>query len=158
TRPACTRPKSDERIAQRRSLKTHRRARARRRAPRLPGDTTLTRALYARLPFTLTRAQQRVIAEIRRDLAKAEPMQRLLQCDVGCGKTIVAALAALQAIESGRQVAFMAPTEILAEQHFRKLSIWLAGLGTDIVWLSGSLPAKIRRKATERMASGEAPF
>src|SRR5438094_1280776 len=85
-------------------------------------------------------------------------MQRRLQGAVGSGKTIVAALAALQAIESGRQVAFMAPTEILAEQHFRKLSIWLAGLGTDIVWLSGSLPAKIRRKATERMASGEAPF
>jgi len=85
-------------------------------------------------------------------------MQRLLQGDVGSGKTIVAALAALQAIESGRQVAFMAPTELLAEQHFRKLSAWLEGVGVDLVWLSGSLPAKARRLATERLASGAAPF
>src|SRR6266545_3945255 len=127
TLPPWTRLKFDELIAQQLSLKIHRRARARRRAPRLPGDTTLTRALYARLPFTLTRAQRRVSAEIRRDLAKGEPMQRLLQGDVGSGKTVVAALAALQAIESGYQVAFMAPTEILAEQHYRKLAAWLDG-------------------------------
>ncbi len=140
------------------SLKIHRRARARRRAPRLPGDTTLTRALYARLPFTLTRAQQRVIAEIRRDLAKAEPMQRLLQGDVGSGKTVVAALAALQAIESGYQVAFMAPTEILAEQHYRKLAAWLDGLPLKIAWLSGGLPAKTKRQAKAAIESGEAQF
>ena len=82
-------------------------------------------------------------------------MQRLLQGDVGSGKTIVAALAALQAIESGKQVAFMAPTEILAEQHFRKLQRWLDGIGIEIAWLSGSLPAKQRRKAQEALASGE---
>ena len=128
THPAWTRLKFDELLAQQLSLKMHRRARARRKAPRLPGDGSLTRELLARLPFTLTRAQQRVIAEIRRDLARAEPMQRLLQGDVGSGKTIVAALAALQAIESGYQVAFMAPTEILAEQHYRKLAAWLDGL------------------------------
>ncbi|HEY3555430.1 MAG TPA: ATP-dependent DNA helicase RecG, partial [Casimicrobiaceae bacterium] len=95
---------------------------------------------------------------ISHDLKRAMPMQRLLQGDVGSGKTAVAALAALQAIESGKQVAFMAPTEILAEQHFRKLSSWLSGVGIDIVWLSGSLPAKQRRKALEKLASGEAPF
>jgi ATP-dependent DNA helicase RecG len=156
--PAWTRLKFDELIAQQLSLKIHRRARARRRAPRLPGDTTLTRALYARLPFTLTRAQQRVIAEIRRDLAKGEPMQRLLQGDVGSGKTVVAALAALQAIESGFQVAFMAPTEILAEQHYRKLAAWLDGLPLKIVWLSGGLPAKTKRQAKAAIESGEAQF
>ena len=158
THPAWTRLKFDELIAQQLSLKIHRRARARRRAPRLPGDTTLTRALYARLPFTLTRAQQRVIAEIRRDLAKGEPMQRLLQGDVGSGKTVVAALAALQAIESGYQVAFMAPTEILAEQHYRKLAAWLDGLPLKIAWLSGGLPAKTKRQAKAAIESGEAQF
>jgi ATP-dependent DNA helicase RecG len=158
THPAWTRLKFDELIAQQLSLKIHRRARARRRAPRLPGDTTLTRALSARLPFTLTRAQQRVIAEIRRDLAKAEPMQRLLQGDVGSGKTVVAALAALQAIESGCQVAFMAPTEILAEQHYRKLAAWLDGLPVKIAWLSGGLPAKTKKQAKAAIESGEAQF
>src|SRR5437868_7844776 len=158
THPAWTRLKFDELLAQQLSLKAHRKARAARHAPVLTGTGKLTHELLARVPFKLTAAQERVWSELRRDLKRATPMQRLLQGDVGSGKTIVAALAALQAIESGRQVAFMAPTEILAEQHFRKLSIWLAGLGTDIVWLSGSLPAKIRRKATERMASGEAPF
>jgi ATP-dependent DNA helicase RecG len=156
--PAWTRLKFDELFAQQLSLRMHRRARARRRAPRLPGDTTLTRALYARLPFTLTRAQQRVSAEIRRDLAKAEPMQRLLQGDVGSGKTVVAALAALQAIESGYQVAFMAPTEILAEQHYRKLEAWLYGLPVKIAWLSGSLPAKMKKQAKAAIESGEAQF
>ena len=158
THPAWTRLKIDELLAQQLSLKAHRRARAARRAPVLTGTARLTSELLARVPFKLTRAQERVWSEIRRDLKRATPMQRLLQGDVGSGKTIVAALAALQAIESGRQVAFMAPTEILAEQHFRKLSSWLAGLGLDIVWLSGSLPAKARRKAVERLASGDAPF
>jgi ATP-dependent DNA helicase RecG len=104
----------------------------------------------------LTHAQQRVIAEIRRDLARAEPMQRLLQGDVGSGKTVVAALAALQTIESGFQVAFMAPTEILAEQHYRKLAAWLDGLPVNIAWLSGGLPAKERKKALAAIISGEA--
>jgi ATP-dependent DNA helicase RecG len=158
THPAWTRLKFDELLAQQLSLKMHRRARARRRAPRLAGDGSLTQALHARLPFKLTRAQQRVIAEIRRDLAKAEPMQRLLQGDVGSGKTVVAALAALQAIESGYQVAFMAPTEILAEQHYRKLAAWLDGLQVKIAWLSGGLSAKERKRALASMQSGEAQF
>ena len=156
THPAWTRLKFDELLAQQLSLKMLRRARARRKAPRLPGDASLTRTLRERLPFALTRAQQRVIAEIRRDLGRGEPMQRLLQGDVGSGKTIVAALAALQAIESGAQVAFMAPTEILAEQHYRKLSAWLADLPINIAWLTGSLPAKERRKALEAVQSGAA--
>ena len=156
--PAWTRLKFDELLAQQLSLKMHRRARARRRAPRLPGDATLTRQLHARLPFPLTSAQRRAIAEIRRDLARAEPMQRLLQGDVGSGKTVVAALAALQAIESGYQVAFMAPTEILAEQHYRKLAAWLEGLPVTMTWLSGSLPAKVKKKARSAIESGAAQF
>jgi ATP-dependent DNA helicase RecG len=156
THPAWTRLKFDELLAQQLSLKMHRRARARRRAPRLPGDGSLSRELLARLPFTMTRAQQRVVGEIHHDLARGEPMQRLLQGDVGSGKTIVAALAALQAIESGYQVAFMAPTEILAEQHYRKLAAWLGGLPLQIAWLSGGLPAKERKKALAAIVGGEA--
>ena len=153
---AWTRLKFDELLAQQLSLKIHRRARAKRRAPRLAGNGSLTRALRTRLPFRLTRAQERVGAEIRRDLARAEPMQRLLQGDVGSGKTVIAALAALQAIESGHQVAFMAPTEILAEQHYRKLAAWLDGLPVRLAWLSGGLPAKAKREAQAAMESGEA--
>ena len=158
THPAWTRLKFDELLAQQLSLKAHRKARASRRAPVLTGTGALTRALLDRVPFKLTRAQERVWREVSHDLRRAMPMQRLLQGDVGSGKTIVAALAALQAIESGRQVAFMAPTEILAEQHFRKLQGWLGGVGVEIAWLSGSLPAKQRRKALEALASGKAPF
>jgi ATP-dependent DNA helicase RecG len=158
THPAWTRLKFDELLAQQLSLKAHRAARAARRAPVLTGTGSLTKELLARLPFTLTRAQQKVVREISHDLKRATPMQRLLQGDVGSGKTIVAALAALQAIESGRQVAFMAPTEILAEQHYRKLAAWLAGLPVKIVWLSGSLPAKARKAAAAALASGEAHF
>ncbi len=156
THPAWTRLKFDELVAQQLSLKAHRRARAEKRAPVLTGTGALTGALLARIPFKLTRAQERVWREIRFDLARTTPMQRLLQGDVGSGKTIVAALAALQAIESGRQVAFMAPTEILAEQHYRKLLQWLDGLPVEIAWLSGSLPAKRRKAALAAMESGAA--
>ena len=158
THPAWTRLKFDELLAQQLSLKAHRQARAARRAPVLTGTGKLTGELLRRVPFRLTHAQERVWRELSRDLKRATPMQRLLQGDVGSGKTIVAALGALQTIESGRQVAFMAPTEILAEQHFRKLSNWLKDLDVEIVWLSGSLSAKKRRTATERLASGAAPF
>ena len=158
THPAWTRLKFDELLAQQLSLKAHRKARSSRRAPVLTGTGTLTRALLDRVAFKLTRAQERVWREISHDLRRAMPMQRLLQGDVGSGKTIVAALAALQAIESGRQVAFMAPTEILAEQHLRKLQGWLGGVGIEIAWLSGSLPAKARRKAVESLATGRASF
>ncbi len=156
THPAWTRLKYDELLAQQLSMKAHRKARAARRAPVLTGTRTLTDALLARVPFKLTRAQERVWREIAHDLKRSSPMQRLLQGDVGSGKTIVAALAALQAIESGRQVALMAPTEILAEQHYRKLAHWLAGLPVEIAWLTGGLPAKARRKALEAIGSGQA--
>jgi ATP-dependent DNA helicase RecG len=158
THPAWTRLKFDELLAQQLSLKAHRKARSAKRVPVLTGTGALTKALLARVPFKLTRAQERVWREISHDLKRAMPMQRLLQGDVGSGKTIVAALAALQAIESGKQVAFMAPTEILAEQHLRKLQGWLHDVGIEIAWLSGSLPAKRRRKAVEALASGKAPF
>ncbi|MEO8344983.1 MAG: ATP-dependent DNA helicase RecG [Betaproteobacteria bacterium] len=158
THPAWTRLKFDELLAQQLSLKAHRQARSLRRAPVLTGTGALTKRLLARVPFKLTRTQEHVWREIAHDLKRASPMQRLLQGDVGSGKTIVAALAALQAIESGKQVAFMAPTEILAEQHYRKLAMWLEGLGVKIAWLSGSLPAKERRGAIATLASGEAQF
>ena len=158
THPAWTRLKFDELLAQQLSMKAHRDARAQRRAPVLTGTGELTKQLLARVPFALTRAQQRVGREIAHDLKRATPMQRLLQGDVGSGKTIVAALAALQAIESGKQVAFMAPTEILAEQHYRKLAAWLDGLPVKIAWLSGSVPAKARKKALADLATGAIPF
>jgi ATP-dependent DNA helicase RecG len=158
THPAWTRLKFDELLAQQLSMKIHRRARAARNAPVLTGTGALRKSLLARLPFRLTRAQERVGREIAHDLKRATPMQRLLQGDVGSGKTVVAALAALQAIESGRQVAFMAPTEILAEQHYRKLAQWLDGLGVNIVWLSGSQGAKAKREGRAALASGAAQF
>ncbi|MEO8847758.1 MAG: ATP-dependent DNA helicase RecG [Casimicrobiaceae bacterium] len=158
THPAWTRLKFDELLAQQLSMKAHRRARSARRAPVLTGTGALTKALLERVAFKLTRAQEKVWREISHDLKRGQPMQRLLQGDVGAGKTVVAALAALQAIESKRPVAFMAPTEILAEQHYRKLATWLAGLPVKIAWLSGSLPAKERRAAREAIASGEAQF
>jgi len=158
THPAWTRLKFDELVAQQLSLKMHRAARAKRNAPILTGTGALAKQLLQRVGFKLTRAQEKVGREIAHDLKRSMPMQRLLQGDVGAGKTVVAALAALQAIESGRQVAFMAPTEILAEQHYRKLAAWLAGLPVEIAWLSGSLPAKERRRAQERLASGDAQF
>jgi len=158
THPAWTRLKFDELVAQQLSLKAHRAARAKRNAPVLTGTGALQKQLIARVGFELTRAQQKVTREISHDLKRSMPMQRLLQGDVGSGKTVVATLAALQAIESGRQVAFMAPTELLAEQHYRKLAAWLAGLPVEVAWLSGSLPAKERKRARERLASGEAQF
>ena len=111
------------------------------------------------MPFKLTRAQERVWREIGHDLKRATPMQRLLQGDVGTGKTIVAALAALQAIESGRQVAFMAPTEILAEQHYRKLAPWLDGLPRrDRVAVRRRCRRRRGKKALAALASGDALF
>ncbi len=112
--------------------------------------------LHAVLPFTLTQAQQRVVAEIDSDLARPQPMHRLLQGDVGSGKTVVAALAAATAIGAGWQCALMAPTEILAEQHFRKLVGWLEPLGVTVAWLTGSRKGKGRTAMLEQVASGAA--
>jgi ATP-dependent DNA helicase RecG len=112
--------------------------------------------LLAALPFALTAAQQRVCAEIDADLARTLPMHRLLQGDVGSGKTVVAALAAARAIDAGWQCALMAPTEILAEQHFRKLLQWLQPLGVGVAWLSGSRKGRVRREMLAQVASGGA--
>lgn len=152
---AWRRIKFDELLAQQLSMRVHHRERSKRIAPALPPHQKLTTALLKKLPFKLTGAQQKVWQEIAHDLAQAHPMQRLLLGDVGSGKTIVAALAALQAIENGYQVAFMAPTEILAEQHYLKLSEWLVPLGITPVWLSGSLKKKEKTAAAERIASGD---
>jgi ATP-dependent DNA helicase RecG len=153
--PAWMRIKFDELLAQQLSMRVHYRERSRRVAPNLFAHNKLTDGLLKDLPFALTGAQKKVWHEISADLARPHPMQRLLQGDVGSGKTVVAALAALQAIENGYQVAFMAPTEILAEQHYLKLHEWLAPLGIEPVWLSGSLKKKDKTAAAERIASGD---
>jgi len=152
---AWRRIKFDELLAQQLSMRAHHRERGMRIAPKLVPHLQLTPRLLKGLPFALTGAQQRTFGEISRDLARQHPMQRLLLGDVGSGKTIVAALAALQAIENGYQVAFLSPTEILAEQHFLKLSEWLEPLGITPVWLSGSLKKKDKHLAAERISSGE---
>ncbi|WP_236208766.1 ATP-dependent DNA helicase RecG [Pseudomonas tohonis] len=123
-------------------------------APQLPPAKTLPQRYLANLGFKPTGAQQRVGAEIAYDLAQPEPMLRLVQGDVGAGKTVVAALAALQALEAGYQVALMAPTEILAEQHFLNFSKWLQPLGIDVAWLAGKLKGKARAAALEQIAAG----
>ncbi|CAM5382160.1 ATP-dependent DNA helicase RecG OS=Eoetvoesiella caeni OX=645616 GN=recG PE=3 SV=1 [Eoetvoesiella caeni] len=154
--PAWRRIKFDELLAQQLSLALARAARLKQKARPLAAGAGLLQALRANLPFRLTAAQERVACEISNDLLRAFPMHRLLQGDVGSGKTIVAALAAAQAIEAGAQVAIMAPTEILAEQHYLKLAGWLQPLGVEIAWLTGSLSIKKRREAGERIASGQA--
>ena len=143
--PAWRRIKFDEVLAQQMSLRRAYLARREQGAPVLVARDDLGARLLDRLPFGLTGAQLRAMAEIAGDLAQPYPMQRLLQGDVGAGKTIVAALAACQAISAGWQAAFMAPTEILAEQHYLKLRDWLEPLGVRIAWLSGSLKAKAKR-------------
>ena len=153
--PAWQRLKFDELLAQQLSQLQSRDERAALRAPALQ-DTALPAQLRAALPFALTAAQERVVAEIGADLARPRPMNRLLQGDVGSGKTVVAALAAAAAIGAGWQCALMAPTEILAEQHFRKLIGWLEPLGLKVAWLSGSRKGKGRKAMLEQGASGDA--
>src|SRR5690606_5710372 len=141
--PAWRRVKFDELLAQQLSLAMARAARLAQRSRAYGGaGQGLVQRLQKGLPFALTAAQQRVVAEISADLARAYPMHRLLQGDVGSGKTVVAALAAAQVIANGGQVAMMAPTEILAEQHHDKLAGWLEPLGVRIAWLTGSLGVK----------------
>jgi len=155
--PAWQRLKFEELLAQQLSQLQAQRERALLVAPALrarPGG--LHEKLLAALPFQLTAAQQRVSEEIAQDLARPQPMHRLLQGDVGSGKTVVAALAATVAIDAGWQCALMAPTEILAEQHFRKLIGWLEPLGLKVAWITGSVKGKARQKMLEAAASGEA--
>jgi ATP-dependent DNA helicase RecG len=157
-RPAWQRICFDELLAQQLSLRRAYAARRNLGAPLLTARGDLTSRLQAQLPFRLTGAQQRTWAEIAADLAQPQPMQRLLQGDVGSGKTVVAALAMLRAAENGWQAALMAPTEILAEQHFRKLQAWFAPLSTEVAWLSGSLKKKEKTVMLEAIASGRAAF
>ena len=159
--PAWQRLKAEELLAQQLSQWQARRERARRRAPQLRAPAgELPEQLLAALPFELTAAQRRVSAEIAHDLARVQPMHRLLQGDVGSGKTVVAALAAATAIAAGWQCALMAPTEILAEQHFAKLVDWLAPLlaprGQCVAWLTGSQKKKARAEMLALIASGQA--
>jgi ATP-dependent DNA helicase RecG len=152
--PAWQRVKFDELLAQQLSMRLHYRKRKSAGAPHLKPMRVLVKKLLDGLPFALTNAQKRALRELEHDLAQRYPMQRLLQGDVGSGKTIVAALAALQAVENGAQVAVMAPTEILAEQHYRKFSSWLVPLGVEVVWLTGGLRKREKSLALEAVAAG----
>ncbi len=154
--PAWRRLKFDELLAQQLSMRRHYQRRRQRGAPALGHCGELTARLRAALPFRLTAAQERVVAEISRDLAQPHPMHRLLQGDVGSGKTVVAALACAQVLDSGWQAAVMAPTEILAEQHYRKLADWFEPLGVRVAWLSSSLSKKEKTEMQGLIARGEA--
>jgi ATP-dependent DNA helicase RecG len=155
--PAWQRLKFDELLAQQLAQARSRAERAHLRAPVLAARAgALHERLHAALPFALTAAQRRVGAEIDADLARTTPMHRLLQGDVGSGKTVVAALAAARAIDAGWQCALMAPTEILAEQHFRKLVQWLEPLAVTVAWLTGSRKGRARAAMAAQVASGEA--
>jgi ATP-dependent DNA helicase RecG len=155
--PAWTRLKCEELLAQQLSQQMARRERDQLRAPVLSAQAgCLHTQLLQALPFGLTAAQARVGREIDADVQRAVPMHRLLQGDVGAGKTVVAALAAMRAIDAGWQCALMAPTEILAAQHFSKLVSWLEPLGVQVAWLTGSQKKKERAAMLERIASGQA--
>ncbi len=153
--PAWQRLKFEELLAQQLSQLQSKALRAQHRAPQLRSGP-LTEQLLSVLPFQLTNAQQRVAEEIAADLAQAQPAHRLLQGDVGSGKTVVAALAAAVCIASGYQCALMAPTELLAEQHLRKLVGWLQPLGIQVAWLTGSVKGKKREALLAAAASGAA--
>jgi ATP-dependent DNA helicase RecG len=154
--PAQRRLAFEELLAHQLSLMELRRRTRRDHAVPLPDPVGLTVRLLAALPFSLTGAQRRVLDEVERDLAATTPMARLVQGDVGCGKTVIAAAAAARAIGSGAQVAFMAPTELLAEQHARSLMGWFDPLGVTVSLLTGSQPARTRRAALQAAASGSA--
>ncbi|MCH2099600.1 MAG: DEAD/DEAH box helicase, partial [Pseudomonadales bacterium] len=154
--PAQRRVALDELLAHHLSLLRARRSARARRAHALPAGGPLRDRLLASLPFTPTRAQTRAVAEIDADLARSTPAMRLVQGDVGSGKTLIAACAALRAAEHGRQIAFMAPTELLAEQHARTLATWFDPLGVHTAVLTGRLRAPERRRQEALVASGEA--
>lgn len=159
THPAWRRVQIEELLAQQISLLQAREKRLARQAVAMqsqPVQSGILDQFLKKLPFQLTNAQAESWQEILEDLSRPYPMNRLLQGDVGSGKTVVAALAALHCIDHGYQAAIMAPTEILAEQHYRKLSNWLSPLGVEIAWLTGSLKAKEKKEAQEMISSGRA--
>jgi ATP-dependent DNA helicase RecG len=151
--PSVRRLVIEEMIAHQLGMLSRRAGQRAHQAPQFETDS-LRASLLDSLPFELTRAQQRVIAEIDADLLIPHPMLRLVQGDVGSGKTLVAACAALSAISAGYQVALMAPTEILAEQHYRNFCHWLKPLGINVAWLVGSLGVKARREANQQISDG----
>jgi len=152
--PAQQRLAFEELLTHHLGLKRMRAQVRRHRAPALQVDPALRRRFIGALPFELTRAQRRVSAEIAADLAHATPMLRLVQGDVGSGKTVVAALAALGAISGDHQVALMAPTELLAEQHLRSFRQWFEPLGIEVVWLAGKVQGRARQSALADVAGG----
>ncbi|MEM9300931.1 MAG: ATP-dependent DNA helicase RecG [Pseudomonadota bacterium] len=152
--PAQQRLALEELVAHRISMLFMRERTRSRRAPSLATGPALAAELIAALPFELTGAQGRVVDEIGNDLAGEMPMQRLLHGDVGAGKTVVAAIAVAQALAAGHQAALTAPTEILAEQHYRSLSTWFEPLGVDVVWLTGRVKGRERTAALEALADG----
>ncbi|HTM69259.1 MAG TPA: ATP-dependent DNA helicase RecG [Luteimonas sp.] len=154
--PAQRRLALEEMLAHHLSLRRQRIALQRHAAPALAGEAPLADRLRASLPFALTGAQARVFEQVRTDLARPMPMLRLVQGDVGSGKTVVAALAALVAIGHGRQAALMAPTELLAEQHLANLRQWLEPLGVRVSWLAGKVAGKARTLALAEIADGSA--
>jgi ATP-dependent DNA helicase RecG len=156
THPAQQRLALEELLAHHLSLRRQRIALQRHRAAALAGPGVLAQRLRDALPFALTGAQQRVFAQLREDLAKPIPMLRLVQGDVGSGKTVVAALAAMLAVEAGKQAALMAPTELLAEQHLTNLRGWLEPLGVRVGWLAGKVTGKTRAAVLAEVASGAA--
>ncbi len=156
THPAQRRLALEELLAHHLSLRRQRLAQQALSARALDGPGVLARRLRERLPFALTGAQQRVFEQVRADLARPTPMQRLVQGDVGSGKTVVAALAATMAVERGCQVALAAPTELLAEQHLANLRAWLEPLGIQVAWLAGKVTGRARAQALADVASGQA--
>ena len=149
THPAWRRMKFDELLAQQLSMRFAYRRRRTREAPVLKVNGPLLRAFLENLPFRLTKAQTRAMNDVLHDLRKPHPMQRLLQGDVGSGKTVIAAIACLAAVDSGAQAAVMAPTEILSEQHWRKFNEWLAPLGVRLGYLRGGMGKKEKKEMLE---------
>lgn len=153
--PAQKRLAFEELLAQQLTMRQIRRQMQRHQAPVLQGESPLAQQLLSHLPFALTAAQQRVLQDIYQDLAQPLPMQRLVQGDVGSGKTVVAALATIAAVASGYQAVMMAPTELLAEQHFQTFNNWLTPLGIQVGWCAGKQTAAQRRQSISGLESGE---
>ena len=153
--PALQRLAFEEMLAHHLSLRRQRIALRAHGASAIKGRGALANSLRKGLPYSLTGAQRRVYDEVSADMRKPEPMLRLVQGDVGSGKTVVAALAALRAVEAGKQVALMAPTELLAEQHLINFRNWLEPLGIQVAWLAGKVTGKARTAALASIASGE---
>ena len=158
THPAQIRLAREELIAHQLTVQGVRDSERRHSAPAIAPSSPVAAAFLEALPFAPTAAQERVATELAEDMAQTQPMLRLVQGDVGSGKTLVAARAALDTIAAGYQVAFMTPTELLAEQHFATLDAWLTPLDQSVAWLSGRTKGRARQQVLQQLASGEAPL